>query len=261
MIGKIKYSYIPRNNTIDAILSSLAYAIKATGAYNYKLIDNSSSGIRIYPDEIKDSVIRCSSNDLLETINKLTEDIDLEIIIINDFDISLDDLRSTYCKIVKNNDLLLCINNLKELANENSNISIVIDPEIADLDEEEWLETKEDILFNLNDAQEKSTKKTIKTLFNNDINDDADDSNNLSDSLLKLFGLDVLYDENKKSKLLSPSEDEVDIQEQYCHATKETELFVSLTTNGEIVIDCNNDIVIIPKEQIEFLIDALGKLI
>ena len=79
-------------------------------------------------------------------------------------------------------------------------------------------------------------------------------------SLLKLFGLDALYDEDKKTTILSKM-DEIDIQEQYSHATQETELIISLTTTDEIMIDCDDEYVTIPKDQIEFLIDTLGKLV
>lgn len=254
MIGKIKYSYIPKNNTLDAILSSLAYAIKATDAYKYKLIDNSSSGIRIYPDEIKENVIRCSSDNLIETINDLlSKDIELELILINGFDISLDELRESYCDIVKYNDILLCVNNIKELENKRSNISIVIDPEISDLDEDEWEETKEEILSSLDDAKNNIIKETEKNIFNYKDNDNMN-------NLLKMFNLDTLYNKNKKSTILSEI-DEIDIEEQYSHSTQDTELIISLTTNGQIMIDCDDEYVTIPKDQIEFLIDTLGKLV
>lgn len=254
MIGKIKYSYIPKNNTLDAILSSLAYAIKATDAYKYKLIDNSSSGIRIYPDEIKENVIRCSSDNLIETINDLlSKDIELELILINGFDISLDELRESYCDIVKYNDILLCVNNIKELENKCSNISIVIDPEISDLDEDEWEETKEEILSSLDDAKNNIIKETEKNIFNYKDNDNMN-------NLLKMFNLDTLYNKNKKSTILSEI-DEIDIEEQYSHSTQDTELIISLTTTGQIMIDCDDEYVTIPKDQIEFLIDTLGKLV
>lgn len=254
MIGKIKYSYIPKSNSLDAILSSLAYAVKATGAYKYKLIDNSSSGIRIYPDEIKDSVIRCSSSDLVDTINKLVdEDIELEVILVNGFDISLDDLKESYCNIVKDNDILLCVNNIKDLENKRSNISIVIDPEISDLDEDEWEETKKEILVSLDEAQDKALGKAENSFF------ESKENNSVS-SLLKLFGLDALYSDDKKDSLLSKI-DELDIQEQYSHATQETELIISLTTTGEIMIDCDDEYITIPKDQIEFLTSTLEKLV
>lgn len=254
MIGKIKYSYIPKNNTLDAILSSLAYAIKATDAYKYKLIDNSSSGIRIYPDEIKENVIRCSSDNLIETINDLlSKDIELELILINGFDISLDELRESYCDIVKYNDILLCVNNIKELENKCSNISIVIDPEISDLDEDEWEETKEEILSSLDDAKNNIIKETEKNILNYKDNDNMN-------NLLKMFNLDTLYNKNKKNTILSEI-DEIDIEEQYSHSTQDTELIISLTTTGQIMIDCDDEYVTIPKDQIEFLIDTLGKLV
>jgi hypothetical protein len=252
MINKIKYSYIPKNNTLDAILSSLAYAVKATGTYEYKLIDNSSSGIRIYPEEIKHKVMRCSSNELVDTINNLVdEDIDLEVILVNGFDISLDELKEKYCDIVKYNDILLCVNNIKELENKDNNISIVIDPDISELDGEEWEETKQEILNNLKDVQELNDAK--KNIFDSKNNDSMK-------SLLQIFGLNSLYDKDEREQLLSKI-DEIDIKEQYSHSTQETELIISSTTSGEIMIDCDDEYVTIPKDQIEFLIETLGKLV
>lgn len=79
-------------------------------------------------------------------------------------------------------------------------------------------------------------------------------------SLLQIFGLNSLYDKDEREQLLSKI-DEIDIKEQYSHSTQETELIISSTTSGEIMIDCDDEYVTIPKDQIEFLIETLGKLV
>lgn len=251
MLGKIKYSYIPQTKSTDAILSSLAYAIKATGGIDYVIIDNKAKGRRLYPSRIAENVMNCDKNKLEETIKGLI-DKDIEVILLNDFDINLDEVREKFCTLVKTYDILLCVNNILDLDNSKSNISIYIDPDVDELDYDEWLDIKEEILQNLEDAQDEIKESK------------SSDAPGLS-SLLDLFGLDKLYDDNKPnaSKEYSDADDieDLNIKEQYSYVIDDLELTVSLTDKDDVLINNEEDFIIVPKKQMRFLLDALSKLI
>lgn len=250
MLRKIKYTYIPQKKSMDAILSSLSYAIKATGALDYKIIDNKAKGRRLYPSQLSDSVITCEKDELLKIIEQIVED-DVEVILLNGFDLELDEIRESFCNIVKDYDILLCINNIIDLENSESNISVFIDPDVDELDEDEWESVKEDISKSLEER-----KEDIK---NNKSSQGLQGSSALS-NLLDLFNLDTLYsDKPDKGHDLLDVED-IDIKEQYSYATKKTEMCISLTESDEILITCDDDYVVVPKEQIQFLFDTLKKL-
>lgn len=250
MLGKIKYSYIPKAKSMDAILSSLAYAVKATGALDYKLIDSIAGGIRIYPEEIKDNVIMCHHEDLKKTIKQLVKQ-DIEIIILNGFSLDLDEIKNDFCQIVEEYDIMLCVNKLTDLKNGN-NISVVIEPEVHKLEDEEWESVKQEILDNLEQAKEGVIEKPKK--------DDLS-------SLLELFGLGDIYnksdedEKDNKKTIYDFDEDEIDIEEQYSHTIANSELYVSLTSSNEILIELNEEYVVIPKTQVAFLVDTLQKLV
>lgn len=248
MLGKIKYTYIPKKKSTDAILTSLSYAIKSVGAIDYRIIDNKAKGRRLYPSQLSQKVITCEYDKLKDLLERLAED-DVEVILFNDFDIELDEIKKEFCEIVKDYDILLCINNVLDLENSKSNISVLIDPDVHELEDEEWDSVKEEILENLEDAKHKDT-------------DDKEDSK-LS-SLLDLFGLDSLYSQ-KSDKSYDNLDlldmEEVDIKEQYSYSTKNSELNVSLTEDDKILITCDDDYVVIPEEQVQFLFETLQKLI
>ena len=248
MLGKIKYSYIPRTKATDAILSSLAYAMKAADSIDYMLIDNKRAGRRIYPHSMAENVITCQKEDLLSEIEKLAER-EIEVILVNGFDINLDEVREKFCQIVLDNDILLCINNVLDLENNDSNVSIFIEPDICELDDDNWEEIKEEIIENLEEAQLKNNKKSKN----------ADLS-----SLLNLFGVNNLTKTNKDlDDVMDWLEDDtadLDVVEQYSYTVDNSELVISLNAENDIIINNEDDFIMIPKKQINFLIETLNKL-
>lgn len=245
MLGKIKYSYIPRTKATDAILSSLAYAMKATDSIDYMLIDNKATGRRLYPERISENVISCHKEDLLSQIEELC-DREIDTILVNGFDIDLDEVKERFCQVVIDNDILLCINNVLDLENNNSNVSIFIEPDICNLDDEEWEDIKEEILQSLEEAQQKRTKSK-----NTDLS-----------SLLSLFGLDNLNKNNKDIDIEWLDEDDMDLNvvEQYSYTVNNSELVISLNSENDIIINNEDDFILIPKKQVNFLIETLNKL-
>ena len=246
MLGKIKYSYIPRTKATDAILSSLAYAMKAADSIDYMLIDNKRAGRRIYPHSMAENVITCQKEDLLSEIEKLAER-EIEVILVNGFDINLDEVREKFCQVVIENDILLCINNVLDLENNDSNVSIFIEPDICELDDDNWEDIKEEIIQNLEDAQVK-TKKSKADLSN----------------LLSLFGVDNLTKTGKDlDDTIDWLEDDVidlEVVEQYSYTVNNSELVISLNSENDILINNEDDFIMIPQKQVSFLIETLNKL-
>lgn len=134
MRKEIKYTYIAKNKSTDAILTSLTHSLQTFTEYinGYKVFDNINYGVRIYPDIIQDNVERCTKADLIDKIEKCIED-DIELILLNGFDINLDEIKNTYAKIVDESEIMLCINRLYDV---NENVSVNIDPSIHKLGEE-----------------------------------------------------------------------------------------------------------------------------
>lgn len=244
MLGKIKYSYIPKEKSTDAILSSLAYAIKASNALDYKIIDSIASGTRLYPEEVKDYVTRCHHEELKTRIRKEAE-AGIEIIILNGFCLDLDEVRNDFCELVEEYDIMLCINILTDLE-KGSNISIVIETDIKDLDMDEWETVRQEILDSLDAVK-------------NEKNGVPNKKEDLA-GLLEIFGLKDLYMDEDGEELIF-DEDDVDIKEQYSHILRDSEISVSLTTSNDVLIEANDEFVLVPKKQVSFLVSTLQKLV
>lgn len=135
MQKEIKYTYIAKNKSTDAILTNLTHSLKTFNGYinGYTILDNIKYGARIYPDIIQENVELCSDEELIDKIEQCIED-DIELILLNGFDIDLDEIKDIYAKIVDESDIMLCINRLYDVK---ENVSVTIDPSIHKLNEKE----------------------------------------------------------------------------------------------------------------------------
>lgn len=256
MISQIKYSYIPKSKLTDGILSSLTHALNKYGDFidEFRIIDNKDLGIRIYPKEMNDCFSNCSQEDVTREIIEHAQEEDVDLIIINGFDISLDEIRKTYCAIAEEYDIMLCINKAVDY-DINSNVSVTIDPEIVNIEDSEWETVKEEMLESLDSAVKKQADKTI-TLFDADNDDDFIKSDgHFFKDLLNMLSTDETINS------ISLSLDEEDIEEEYSHTVNNSTVDISKTTNGNVTIcvEEEDEYVVIPKEHIEFLIDCLEK--
>lgn len=132
MQKEIKYTYIAKSKSTDAILTSLTHSLKAFDEYinGYKIFDDINYGVRIYPGIIQENVERCAKEDLVDKIHECIEK-GIELILLNGFDIDLDEIKETYAKIVDENEIMLCINRLYDVT---ENVSVNIAPSIHTLD-------------------------------------------------------------------------------------------------------------------------------
>lgn len=133
MEKEIKYTYIAKNKSTDAILTNLTHSLRTFDDYinGYKIFDNIKYGVRMYPDVIQENVELCSKEELKNKIEECIED-DIELILLNGFDIDLDEIKNVYAKIVDESDIMLCINRLYDVK---ENVSVTIDPSIHKLNE------------------------------------------------------------------------------------------------------------------------------
>lgn len=130
---EIKYTYIAKDKSTDSILINLTHSLKSFDEYinGYKIFDNIEYGMRMYPGIIQENVIVCSKEELIDNIKKHVDDV--ELILLNCFDIDLDEIKEVYAKIVDEYDIMLCINRLYDVK---ENVSITIEPSICSLSEE-----------------------------------------------------------------------------------------------------------------------------
>lgn len=134
MQKEIKYTYIAKSKSTDSILTSLTHSLKAFDEYinGYKIFDDIRHGVRMYPNIIQENVEICSKDALLPKIEECIED-NIELILLNGFDIDLDEIKEKYAKIVDEADIVLCVNRLYDVQ---ENVSVTIDPSIHELNEE-----------------------------------------------------------------------------------------------------------------------------
>lgn len=252
MISQIKYSYIPKNKLTDGILSSLTHSLNKYGDFidEFKIIDNKDLGIRIYPKEMSDCLSSCSQEDITREIIEHAQDEDVDLIIINGFDISFDEIRDVYCAIAEEYDIMLCINKAVDY-DINSNVSVTIDTEIVNIEDSEWETSKEEMIASLDDAIKKQAERSIsKYSTENDEDEYVKELLNFLDGTI-----------STKIILSEDNEEEEDIEEEYSHTVNNSTVDISKTTNGNVTICTQeeDEYVVIPKEHISFLIDCLEK--
>lgn len=249
MQKEIKYTYIAKNKSTDAILTNLTHSLKTFDEYinGYRIFDDINYGIRIYPDIIQENVEVCSKDDLINKIEECIDD-EIDLILLNGFDIDLDEIKDVYAKIVDDSDIMLCINRLYDVK---ENVSVTIDPSIHKLNEEKWLPIKEeieesmlDVVEECNDDDFSLLKKITPVSFKGD--------NDLDKLLKSLFEADI----DKSNKL-----DNIIPDVTYSQVLQDKELHITKTINGDIVIDNEIDMITIEKDQIDFFINTITNLI
>lgn len=104
--NKITYNYIPNKHaSLWTCLADL-YKIKE----DYRIIDNMSKAIRIYPLNMKSRVMRCSQEALVDKLENILKQ-DITAIIINDFEIEFDFMRDNIMPLISEYGASLFINN------------------------------------------------------------------------------------------------------------------------------------------------------
>ena len=249
MFKEIKYTYIAESQSTDAILTSLTHSLKIFDEClgGYKIFDNIEHGIRVYPDIVQENSETCSKKDVLQRVEDSIEE-GIELILLNGFDIDLDEIKKSYAELVEESGIVLSINQLYDVE---ENVTVSIDPSIYKLDDKEWKKLKQSIEESMlnaieEDKEELQMRKKIKH------SNFQETSNEFSNVLKKIFDIDT----DKNNKLDSMSPDVV-----YSQVLKDKELHITKTVGGDIIIDNEFDMITIEKDQIDFFLSTISNLL
>ena len=249
MFKEIKYTYIAESQSTDAILTSLTHSLKVLDEClgGYKIFDNIEHGIRVYPDIVQENSEICSKKDVLKRVEDSIEE-GVELILLNGFDIDLDEIKESYAELVEESGIVLSINQLYDVE---ENVTVSIDPSIYKLDDKEWKKLKQSIEESMLDAIEED-KEELQMLKKIKPSNFQETSNEFSNVLKKIFDIDT----DKNNKLDSMSPDVV-----YSQVLKDKELHITKTVGGDIIIDNEFDMITIEKDQIDFFLSTISNLL
>ena len=249
MFKEIKYTYIAESQSTDAILTSLTHSLKILDEClgGYKIFDNIEHGIRVYPDIVQENSETCSKKDILKRVEDSIEE-GIELILLNGFDIDLDEIKESYAELVEESGIVLSINQLYDVE---ENVTVSIDPSIYKLDDKEWKKLKQSIEESMLNAIEED-KEELQMLKNIKPSNFQETSNEFSNVLKKIFDIDT----DKNNKLDSMSPDVV-----YSQVLKDKELHITKTVGGDIIIDNEFDMITIEKDQIDFFLSTISNLL
>ena len=249
MFKEIKYTYIAESQSTDAILTSLTHSLKVLDEClgGYKIFDNIEHGIKVYPDIVQENSEICSKKDVLKRVEDSIEE-GVELILLNGFDIDLDEIKKSYAELVEESGIVLSINQLYDVE---ENVTVSIDPSIYKLDDKEWKKLKQSIEESMLNAIEED-KEELQMLKKIKPSNFQETSNEFSNVLKKIFDIDT----DKNNKLDSMSPDVV-----YSQVLKDKELHITKTVGGDIIIDNEFDMITIEKDQIDFFLSTISNLL
>lgn len=136
----ISMNYIPKSYGSDIISNSLLDINEQYDGYSFTssvlIVENMEKGIRVLPEpydvfEFK----RCNRNELFDIINESIA-LGYNYMIINDFDITIDEVKETLMNMIKDTDISLYINNTVDF-DTNGKLTAEFDDEILTMDESE----------------------------------------------------------------------------------------------------------------------------
>jgi hypothetical protein len=246
MIDKIKYTYIPKNH-IDSGMTQILFSRDVVYS-DMTVIDNAALGVSIEP-ELKGMVRIATPATLDSAIIKAIHETECDTLILNGFDISLDDVRDKYVKIAKEYDILLCINVISDISPD-SNISVNLDVNIDKLSDEEWRDTKEELMNETKDKFGPAKSASIPT--------------NIMSSLFGYLagdndGLKI----SEAAKKLDETEGyvlDLNILETYTCCKNDEELTVHKLDGNKIIISDGDNEIIFDKSLLNFLTNSLSNI-
>lgn len=250
MSKDIKYTYISKNKSTDAVLSNLTHSLKTFNGFieGYKILDNTEHGIRVYPEIVQDNVEICSKNEIINKIETSIEE-GAELILLNAFEIDLDEIKNTYAKIADESGIMLCINCLYDVK---ESVTVTIDSSIHKLDENDWEILKQDIEESILDAVEEYNDEDFDILKRIKPSPLTDKSDSFEDVLKKIF--DPNIDKSNRLDAITP-------EVIYSQVLQDKELHITKTINGDIVIDNEIEMITIEKDQLDFFLNTISLLI
>ena len=280
MKSKFKITYIPNNKRLD---SAITTAIDETlDLYD----DNTPTDIVVYNNiqtmDIKMAELNIIENFLRSKTEYVAKDklyykiqtavkMKKGIIVLNGYDITLEDFRNEIYPTIKDKGIVLAINNIvddEELKRSSTNEYVLED----DIDDEEWATIDKEIEEQYEEDVKKGASKNDMDMFTElmckilDIDFDKDDNKITYAGKIDMKDLPKLFSEEDKEKTNTekkeePNKENVKISETVTYTNNNGCLAIDLLDNGDIELgNDSGEYMVINKSCIPFLLNYLYTL-
>ena len=280
MKSKFKITYIPNNKRLD---SAITTAIDETlDLYE----DNTPTDIVVYNNiqtmDIKMAELNIIENFLRSKTEYVAKDklyykiqtavkMKKGIIVLNGYDITLEDFRNEIYPTIKDKGIVLAINNIvddEELKRSSTNEYVLED----DIDDEEWATIDKEIEEQYEEDVKKGASKNDMDMFTElmckilDIDFDKDDNKVTYAGKIDMKDLPKLFSEEDKEKTNTekkeePNKENVKISETVTYTNNNGCLAIDLLDNGDIELgNDSGEYMVINKSCIPFLLNYLYTL-
>ena len=280
MKSKFKITYIPNNKRLD---SAITTAIDETlDLYD----DNTPTDIVVYNNiqtmDIKMAELNIIENFLRSKTEYVAKDklyykiqtavkMKKGIIVLNGYNITLEDFRNEIYPTIKDKGIVLAINNIvddEELKRSSTNEYVLED----DIDDEEWATIDKEIEEQYEEDVKKGASKNDMDMFTElmckilDIDFDKDDNKVTYAGKIDMKDLPKLFSEEDKEKTNTekkeePNKENVKISETVTYTNNNGCLAIDLLDNGDIELgNDSGEYMVINKSCIPFLLNYLYTL-
>ena len=278
MKSKFKITYIPNNKRLD---SAITTAIDETlDLYD----DNTPTDIVVYNNiqtmDIKMAELNIIENFLRSKTEYVAKDklyykiqtavkMKKGIIVLNGYDITLEDFRNEIYPTIKDKGIVLAINNIvddEELKRSSTNEYVLED----DIDDEEWATIDKEIEEQYEEDVKKGASKNDMDMFTElmckilDIDFDKDDNKITYAGKIDMKDLPKLFSEEEKENTDNkeePNKENVKISETITYTNNNGCLAIDLLDNGDIELgNDSGEYMVINKSCIPFLLNYLYTL-
>ena len=278
MKSKFKITYIPNNKRLD---SAITTAIDETlDLYD----DNTPTDIVVYNNiqtmDIKMAELNIIENFLRSKTEYVAKDklyykiqtavkMKKGIIVLNGYDITLEDFRNEIYPTIKDKGVVLAINNIvddEELKRSSTNEYVLED----DIDDEEWATIDKEIEEQYEEDVKKGASKNDMDMFTElmckilDIDFDKDDNKVTYTGKIDMKDLPKLFSEEEKENTdnkKEPNKENVKISETVTYTNNKGCLAIDLLDNGDLELgNDSGEYMVINKSCIPFLLNYLYTL-
>ena len=278
MKSKFKITYIPNNKRLD---SAITTAIDETlDLYD----DNTPTDIVVYNNiqtmDIKMAELNIIENFLRSKTEYVAKDklyykiqtavkMKKGIIVLNGYDITLEDFRNEIYPTIKDKGIVLAINNIvddEELKRSSTNEYVLED----DIDDEEWATIDKEIEEQYEEDVKKGASKNDMDMFTElmckilDIDFDKDDNKITYAGKIDMKDLPKLFSEEEKTNTDNkeePNKENVKISETVTYTNNNGCLAIDLLDNGDLELgNDSGEYMVINKSCIPFLLNYLYTL-
>lgn len=240
----IKLNYIPKKYASTAISNCILEIeeeniLEESCLTTTAIIDNIDKAIKVQSSQFDVfHTKRCTSNNLMEAINSII-DLGYSYIIINNFDIAVEQIKQTLMEIANEHCTIMYINNIVNM-NTDERWAIDFDAEILSMSDKEWEEVKQTI---------EDKQKEIESMASIEEFEEQELNTTQKKELFKLFNVEDL----------SEIEDDYYLNESYTHTIDGSSLTIFLKDKEFIIGNDKLDFIEISHKHLNFLIEIMQK--